>query len=92
MFDLLRTFISYAALELLYKQRLLAREEARLEPSKRSVCTGTFTRSIGLPCKHTIIERKATNQTLRLTDIDSSWVLRDFGAEYRRPILPPYSK
>jgi hypothetical protein len=52
--------------------------------------TSMFTKSIRLPYKHLIKHKLETNQILRLEEFDSSWHLRAFRNQYRRPILPPF--
>lgn len=64
----------------------IAKNEKDLDPV---LCSGIFTKLIGLPYKHQIKRRLNANQMLRLEDFDSSWYLRLFEDAYRRPILPP---
>lgn len=88
IFDQVRNFISFKALEHAYNQLVLAR---KIDPTKIKdvTCSRTFTKSMGIPCKHIIRQRLDTEEVLRLLDFDTSWHLRSFGVEYRRPILPP---
>ncbi len=64
----------------------MAKNEKDLDPV---LCSGIFTKLMGLLCKHQIKRRLDANQVLRLEDFDSSQYLRSFGDAYRRPILPP---
>jgi hypothetical protein len=85
VFDEVRRYVSHDALNRTVQQLRLARDP---EVSLRD-CTGVYTKSLGLPCKHTIKLRLGV-EPLRLTDFDPSWHLRIFGeGERPRPILPP---
>jgi hypothetical protein len=85
VFDEVRRYVSHDALNRTVQQLRLARDP---EVSLRD-CTGVYTKSLGLPCKHTIESRLGV-EPLRLTDFDPSWHLRIFGeGERPRPILPP---
>ena len=86
IFDLVRGYVSFASMDLVDKQIQLAEAIGNTDIS---TCSGQFTKSYGLPCKHKIRRKLDTAQVLQLIDFDSSWYLRTFGDEYRRPILPP---
>jgi hypothetical protein len=81
--------VSFVALELVYDQIQLARKISDLD---KDICSGRFTKSMGLPCKHVIKQRLNSGEVLRLTDFDTSWHLRSFGLEYRRPVFPPLTR
>ncbi|KAG6072008.1 hypothetical protein E4U33_003412 [Claviceps sp. LM78 group G4] len=60
-----------------------------------AACTGLFTKSMGLPCKHTISQRLADNLILELRDIDPHWYFdreinpEDLIVDRPMPILEP---
>ncbi|KAG6053284.1 hypothetical protein E4U32_007727 [Claviceps aff. humidiphila group G2b] len=60
-----------------------------------AACTGLFTKSMGLPCKHTFPQRLPDNLILELRDIDLHWYFdREINPEYlivdrTMPIVEP---
>ncbi|KAG6073542.1 hypothetical protein E4U16_004625 [Claviceps sp. LM84 group G4] len=60
-----------------------------------AACTGLFTKSMGLPCKHTISQRLADNLILELRYIDPHWYFdreinpEDLIVDRPMPILEP---
>ncbi|KAG6202342.1 hypothetical protein E4U35_005333 [Claviceps purpurea] len=60
-----------------------------------AACTGLLTKSMGLPCKHTISQRLADNLILELRDIDPHWYFdrqinpEDLIVNHPMPILEP---
>jgi hypothetical protein len=81
LFDLVRHVVSYKALDLTYKQFLLAQKSGPAPENQSfdyTACTRRYISSIGLPCKCLIAGRlQATPpQPLRIADFDSSWHLR----------------
>jgi hypothetical protein len=92
IFDNVRKYVSYKALDLTYAQFNMARQTGpNNEPFDYTNCTGRYTKTMGLPCKCTIAQRlqAAPPRPLRLEDFHSAWCLRTFREEERIPILPP---
>ena len=58
-------------------RKILEQVERFLEMNKKSEvlrpCTRTFTRSLGLPCMHTIEKRLVRNEPLRIGDVHPHW-------------------
>ncbi len=71
-FTCLKKYVtSYAMLKILPQVKLHKKKELKgeaLEP-----CTGSFTRSLGLLCVHTIERRNLANETLKLEDVNQHW-------------------
>lgn len=69
--DCLRVVSSYAL-------KLVKKELDALSVDERSPlphCTGRFKSSMGLPCRHTLKQRKACNESLKPDDFDARWYL-----------------
>jgi hypothetical protein len=75
-------WVSYAALRKVEEQRKLLLEK---DPPPSPICTGTFTRVYGLPCRHTL--EALQGEALLLDHFHSHWHLRRDGAP--RLLLEP---
>lgn len=60
VFDNVRGFVSFKALDLVYTQIQLAKQR----DCNPDACLGNFTASMGLPCKHVLKPRLATGELL----------------------------
>jgi hypothetical protein len=69
LFRLVRGYVSFAAIDLVYKQLELAKA---MENGDISPCSGRFTKSYRLPYKHKIRQKLDTDQVLRLVEFNSS--------------------
>lgn len=72
--------ISLPALELIYKQGLMAQSAIRSESTSRpqplEPCSHTFTEQFGLPCKHFIANIINNGETLQKEHVHARWWLR----------------
>lgn len=48
-------------------------KEKQLKKEALEPCTGSFTRSLGLPCVHTIEQRSLANEPLTMDDVNQNW-------------------
>ena len=62
---------SYAMRKILPQVKLF--EEKELKGEALGPCTGSFTRSLGLPCVHTIEIKNLANEPIKLDDINQHW-------------------
>lgn len=85
LFSALHGWISHEAIKKVEEQRKLLE---KTDPPVSSVCTGTFTRSYGLPCVHKMKLLQDQNQGLHIDDFHKQWRLIRNGAQ-PRPILEP---
>ncbi|KAI1000013.1 hypothetical protein K3495_g8182, partial [Podosphaera aphanis] len=87
--------ISHFALHETCKQVKYARnEELRTRYGQSSICTGTFNKSIGMPCWHIIQERMSQNRGLMINDFHQHWRFVRLQPTYQQlipdpPILDP---
>lgn len=84
LFSALHGWVSHEAMKRVEEQRKLLDKS----PSASSICTGTFTRSYGLPCVHKIKLLLDQNRCLQLDDFHQQWHLKRNGAR-PQPILEP---
>lgn len=85
IFNAVRGRVSFTTLDLAYNQLKMAKVI-----DKDNECSGRFSKSIGIPCKHKIYKKLEDNQLLELVDFDSLYYLRRFvGEDYQPPTLPP---
>ena len=70
IFKELHYHVSLFALEKMYEQLILLEGE-----SNESVCTGLFTKTWGLPCKHTILRCVEVEKPISLSTIHNQWLL-----------------
>ena len=61
-------------------------EFARKTPE--TVCTGAFTRTMGLPCRHTLRAMKEEGRELQLNDVDAHWHFQRQAAAASAPETP----
>lgn len=84
LYDLIRGFISNYSIRLIHRQRELA-----LQIGPIGECTGYFTRSMGLPCKHRLFNLIRLNQSILLDEIDPFWHIKPTLGTQSVIILPP---
>ncbi|KAJ3453255.1 hypothetical protein MRS44_017502 [Fusarium solani] len=85
LFSALHGWISHEAMKKVEEQRKLLDKK---DPFSSPLCTGTFTRSHGLPCVHTIKALQERNQVLQMHDFHRQWHLKRSGT-HPQPILEP---
>lgn len=93
LYSAVRGWVSHEALRKVEEQRKLL---DRRNPPPPLICTGSFTRSQGLPCLHAIKILQDGGQVLSLEHFHSHWHLRRSGAprlllEPRQRIEPSFS-
>jgi hypothetical protein len=71
-----RGWVSHEALRKVDEQRKLL---TRRDPPMSPICSGSFSRSMGLPCVHTLEVLLDQNSVLRLEHFSSQWHLRRKG-------------
>lgn len=72
VFTRLKKYVtSYAMLKILPQVKLL--KEKELKGEALGLCTGSFTRSLGLPSVHTIERRNLANEPIKLDDMHQHW-------------------
>lgn len=80
LYSAVRGWVSHEALRKVEEQRQLLTKQ---DPPHSTLCTGSFSRSLGLPCSHTVKALLEQNQVLRLGHFHTHWHLnRD-----RSPVL-----
>ncbi|KAG6312217.1 hypothetical protein E4U22_001961, partial [Claviceps purpurea] len=97
LYNAVRRYVYPFALQMMEKQRTyLAANHLQDSAEERvAACTGLLTKSMGLPCKHTISQRLADNLILELRDIDPHWYFdrqinpEDLIVNHPMPILEP---
>jgi len=52
-------------------------------------CTGRFSASQGLPCRHIVIERMKAKRTLKIDDFHEHWYVDRASVQVQPPILDP---
>lgn len=62
---------SYAMLKILPQVKLL--KEKELKGEALGPFTGSFTRSLGLPCVHTIERKNLANEPIKPDDVNQDW-------------------
>ncbi|KAF3901952.1 hypothetical protein ABW20_dc0100979 [Dactylellina cionopaga] len=77
LFDRVRRQISWYALDEVYEQlKLYQYTVVAPQNHKLGTCTGEFTATMGLPCKHTIAGLKLVNRPLSVLDFHPTWLLK----------------
>ena len=77
LYSIVRGWVSYEALRMVEEQRQLL---TKTDPPYLPICTGSFSRSQGLPCSHTLRGLLELNQALRLEHFHPHWHLHRNGA------------
>ncbi|KAJ3454090.1 hypothetical protein MRS44_017984 [Fusarium solani] len=70
LFSALHGWITHEAMKKVEEQRSLLDKK---DPFSSPLCTGTFTRSHGLPCVHMIKALQERNQVLQMHDFHHQW-------------------
>jgi hypothetical protein len=82
-----RGYVSFEALDATFQELKIVKAISSEELSK---CSGKYTKSLGLPCKHIIKKKLDIKESLQLGDFDTAYHLRFFdGEEACRLTLPP---
>jgi hypothetical protein len=76
LYSVVRGWVSHEALRKVEEQRKLI---GKKDPPPSSVCTGSFTKSHGLPCLHTLEALQEQGGVLLLEHFHSHWYLRREG-------------
>ncbi|KID80963.1 hypothetical protein MGU_11634 [Metarhizium guizhouense ARSEF 977] len=77
LYDSVRGWVSHEALRKVEEQRKLL---GRRDPPPSLICTGSFTKSHGLPCLHTLKSLQEQGKALTLEHFHSHWHLQRNGA------------
>lgn len=87
LFDSVHGWVSHEAIKKVEEQRKLLIPRGPTTPLS-SICTGTFTKSHGLPCAHKLKAMQDQNRCLELDDFHQQWYLKR-NEPRPRPILEP---